>query len=221
MNKFGESRVRLADITKLVTVLMGPNGSGKSMSLKELDTEIAKHYGDNPSHFARFGSVYHIEDINVPIFMYTTSHNDIVDTSMDFNPEHIAAAFTSEGERMCLSFNNWLGAVWIQNLKKHKPKEYWMLLDELDSGLSLDRLLITILDFASVIELEKKRGANIHIVLTCNSYELLQALQEYFKDDLDIIWVPSKKKIEVNSYNDFRKLYLPRFNFYKKQREEY
>lgn len=224
--RFGQSRIRLKHLeedNKTLTILIGPNGSGKSMSLRELEDEINKKYNGGTSYSTNpLRNVVLNDDnkINIPVFVYKTSHDDIVHRSMDFDPYKLAQAFRSEGERMCASFNEWASTEFLRNFFELKPKEYYLLLDEIDSGLSPDRIKITNYDFFSIIKHELKIGNKPHVIVTCNSYELLESLKNEFPDNHVVYWLPTKKKVDINSYNDFSRLYDSRYKTLLKEREE-
>lgn len=220
--RYGESRVRLKHLNKNsnVHIFIGPNGSGKSQSLFELKNEINEKYNDGNSFDSSSNPFIlamerHHKDINVPVYHYKTHANDRVDNS-NFDISKMVSAFSSEGERMNSSWIDWCSEVWLPHLKKHRPKEYWLLFDELDSGLSFDRLSLQLYQLSGIIKAETEHGYKPNIVITSNSYELLEVTQELF-DNVSIYWVPTRKEIEINSYIKFRNLYKSRF---KKMKEE-
>ena len=95
---------------------------------------------------------------------------------------------------------------------------FYILLDELDSGLSLDRIQIIIEYMFSLLHnMKYDLGIDIQIVVTANSYELLHTLLNNFGNKVSVFWVPSRKKIEIQSYEDFRKLYQARYRHYLKE----
>lgn len=226
--KFGESRIKLKHLNpnSQVHVLIGPNGSGKSMSLKELETEIDKTYnGGHSSYFNNpFVRALMNEDSNKeitrPVISYKTHQDDALRNNVNFDVGKLMTAFRSEGERMDDSFSYWVADNFVPFLNKYKPKEYYMLLDELDSGLSFDRISLQLLQLRCIINNEEEKfNRKVHIILTANSYELLEVVQKSF-DKVSVYWVPTRKEIQVDSYNKFRDLYKSRYKSLLKEIEE-
>ena len=184
------SEIKHKDITAPITVLLGPNGSGKSMSLKGIENDL--------------------DNNDIKYVVYATSKNDIVERSISFNPEEILYAWKSEGERMIGSFHKWAGSTFMRELKS-SDAPLWVLIDEADSGLSIDRLMQSFLDLIEVVKQELARGRELHIVLTANSYEMVEVLKS---DITEYIWVPTKEKITIDSYEDFKAPYIRFFNLY-------
>lgn len=223
--KFGTSRIRLKDLNpdSDLHIFIGPNGSGKSMSLRELEEEINKKYNDGCNIYnGRISFVGLFGDdpkITKPVITYKTHNDDVMKNTMDFDPYRMMSAFRSEGERMDDSLYFWYQDVFIKLINKYKPTEYYLLLDELDSGLSFDRISLQLMQLRGIIDLEIKRGAKVHTIITANSYELLEVAQKLF-DKTSIYWVPTKKQIEVDSYIKFRELYKSRYKTLLKEIEE-
>lgn len=190
------SEITTKRIKKPITVLLGPNGTGKSMSLKGLEYSLNKSKINN--------------------IKYSTSKDDIVQKGApafgDWDINKLAMAFSSEGERMVSSFFDWVNSDMLKSVLTNQ-EPLWVLVDEADSGLSIDRLMLTISQFLFVVISEVKKGRDIHSVLTCNSWEMLECLLvKGAKDYVDIIWVPSKESIHPKTYQDFKKLYHDYFD---------
>lgn len=198
MHKFIENKkenwqhctiLKLKDIKSTITVLLGPNGTGKSLSLRYITDEL--------------------DSKNINYIKYSTSRDDIVQKSSspfgDWDVSKIAMAFSSEGERMVSSFFDWANSEMLREiLTNNKP--LYILVDEADSGLSWDRLAHSLPQILNVIIAEKtERNRDIHLVITCNSYEMYEILNKY---EIDTIWVPTKQHISPQSYKAFRKLYI-------------
>lgn len=226
--KFGESRVKLKHLnpTSQVHVLLGPNGSGKSMSLKELEEEINKVYNGGHSSYSSnpfvraFMSDEDNKDIIKPVITYKTNQDDALKKNIDFDLGKLMTAFRSEGERMDDSFAYWISDDYVPFLQRWKPREYYMLLDELDSGLSFDRISLQILQLRGIIKNEEEVcKRKVHIILTANSYELLSVVQKVF-DNVSVYWVPTRKEIHVDSYNNYIDLYKSRYKDLLKEIKE-
>lgn len=186
------SQITTKNIIRPWTVLLGPNGTGKSMSMKLLSD-----------------SLKHNKDIEV---LFYGTHKDAPSNKVqgiygDLDHDYLTAIFSSEGEGMTISFWKWLSTKLPYNELCSNTKPLWLLLDEIDSGLSSDRILYQVHQFIRVIN-EARHNRDIHIIISCNSYELLEVLHHFLDDTLDILWVPSKKHIKFQSYKEFKKMYF-------------
>lgn len=185
-----------------ITILLGPNGTGKSMSLRTIESEC-KRDGINCIRFGR-------------------ESNDIVRTDISFDPYKLACAFHSEGERICDSINNWANSELLRELLTNK-KDLYVLVDELDSGLSSDRLIDQISMYLSILTMEKEKHPKriVKLIFTCNTFEML----ECFKEDrrVTVYWVPTKQRYNLKEYPDyesFRNMYVDYFNYKKEMTKE-
>lgn len=190
------SEVTTRRIKKPITLLMGPNGTGKSMSLKNIEYEVKKK--------------------KINIVKYSTSKDDIVQKGApafgDWDINKIAMAFSSEGERMVESFFDWMNTVVLKEVLTN-DKPLWIMIDEADSGLSIDRLTYTLSQLIFVIVSEFDKGRDIKVVLTCNSWEMLECfMSNAAKEYVDFIWVPTKQSIRPKNYKQFKKMYIEYFN---------
>ena len=220
--RFGQSRIKLSHLNpdSHVHILIGPNGSGKSQSLLSLQRELNDKYNEgisnysSPNHYIRAFADY--DKIKVPIITYKTKDNDNVSNCINFDINKMASAFRSEGERMDDSFIDWAQEIFIPIMHKLKHDSFYLLLDELDSGLSFDRISLQLMQLCGIIQIELNHGHNPQVILTANSYELVEVVQNLF-DKVSIYWVPTRKEIQVDSYNKFIDLYKRRL---KKLKEE-
>ena len=203
MNRFISSKTKdceyyreisVKDLETPITVLLGPNGTGKSMSLRSM-----KEY---------------CKTNNIKYASYSTSNDDIVSRSApafgNWDISGIACAFHSEGERMCDSFFKWAETTFVRTLLEDKQCPVYIFIDEADSGLSIDRIIQSLIPIKDIIKMDIKHR-DLHVVFTCNSYELLEVLQS---DITTCIWVPTKEKIEINSYEEFKSLYMHFYEAY-------
>lgn len=188
-------------MTSDITILLGPNGSGKSTSFRLLESYFKKN--------------------NIECLTYSNKRNDIVNTCFDFDIRKLISAFHSEGERIKDSIYEFSGSHFINELLSNE-KDIYVLIDELDSGLSIDSLLNIISEYIQVIVLEKHKHPErtVKLVFSCNSYEMLHsfyiALDEVKNDplyynykayipEINLIWVPTMEYIYVSSYDAFIK----------------
>jgi AAA15 family ATPase/GTPase len=195
-NKYKEpglyNTIDIESFDKPMNVIIGPNGTGKSMTCK-----LAEDYCKKNS---------------IGVYRYTTKSNDVVDgcrsAYLDLSPEKLAAAFTSEGERMNYSFDTWLIENILPNIKNND--KMYIILDEIDSGLSPDRIWSSLQVVKTMCKVENEHKHDVRFIITCNSYELLEFIS--LNTDLNIFWMPTTDKVVINSYKDFRKLY---YNYLK------
>ena len=187
------SELSLRHITKPITILLGPNGSGKSMSMKNMK--------------------YQLEDKKMKYSSYSTSKDDIVSKASgpfgDWAIEKIACAFISEGERMNHSIADWMCGPMMKDILTDRDKPIYIFIDEMDSGLSIDKIMEETKDILFVVKEELKQNRDIHFIISCNSYELAEALNTEYTE---YIWLPTKQRIKLGSYNRFKQRYV---EFYK------
>lgn len=160
-----------------VNVLIGCNGSGKSTFLHMLkiflDKQGIKNYSfDNLSDG---GS-------NMNQRLLLSGNLDMLAQSKT----------SSEGERLnlaCCVAASQIGQMFRQN---REEKELWILMDAVDSGLSIDNI-VDQKDFFRLVLIENK-VRDVYIVVAANSYEMAKGERcidvrtgtEYkFEDDLD------------------------------------
>lgn len=180
-----------------ITILLGPNGTGKSTSIRTMIEETK-----NLDY--------------MKVISYSTTNDDIVkrkNTPFKLDPTSLAASFLSEGERMDMSFFDWMDTVMLEAILKDRDKEILMLIDEADSGLSIDNIIKAFCQIKFIVNEEVKRGRKIKVAITCNSYELA----EYFKDcdNAAYIWVPTNDYMVLGSYTRFKSHYL---EYYKEMK---
>lgn len=175
-----------------VTVLVGCNGSGKSTLLKfidrQLDDELVRHLFFNNLHDGGTGSIDRA--------MFYGDMNFVMQNAM-----------ASEGERI---FNNICQIASrcgraVRTAKQKGKKEFFLLLDAVDSGFSVDNIVdIKENLFNVLIEDAHNNGITPYIIVSANEYEL--ARNEKCLD------VYTGKYVEFSSYDEYR-------NFILKSRE--
>lgn len=186
--------ISIKDLEAPITILLGPNGTGKSMSMNNMKYEVK-----------------HLKDARV--VTYSTSRNDIVQEGSNpfsFDPMALVYAYASEGERMIGSFQKWANSKMLEEIMTNKDKLY-VIIDEADSGLSMDRLMQSLIPLKDIIKMEIAKGRDLHFIFSVNSYEMLEVLKS---DITEIIWVPTKEKIEVQNYAEFKSLYTYYYDKY-------
>lgn len=182
------------------TVLVGCNGSGKTTMLHNIKEKVKK------------------EDI--PVLEYNNLHDggskSISEAFFDGDYEFGAMAMTSsEGENINLNIGKLfsrvknfletgktgdkfegLAKILIHEEEKEVPKERWILLDAVDSGYSIDNIVMFKEVINLILEDSKKMGIKTYIIASANEYELANG-----EDCLDVI---SGNYINFSDYNEYR-----------------
>lgn len=171
------------EINKGVTILIGPNGAGKSTFLKS----IKELYLDkNNVTYFKFDNLLD-GGANAKSKFGFYGHMDLLTESM----------FNSEGMNIVLNIGLQISEIgsYIRNIKD-KNEVIWILLDAIDSGLSIDNIV----QINNIFDLIIKDHPNTYIVVSANNYELVRN-----RHCLDI---KSGHYIKFNDYEDCRNFIL-------------
>lgn len=171
-----------------VTVLVGCNGSGKSTLLRFINRQL--------------------EDEEIPRLFFNNLHDggtSSIDRAMFYGDMNFVMqnAMASEGERI---FNNICQIASrcgraIRTAKQKDKKEFFLLLDAIDSGFSVDNIVdIKENLFDVLIEDAHSNGITPYIIVSANEYEL--ARNEKCLD------VYRGRYIEFPTYNKYRTFIL-------------
>ena len=181
-----------------VTVLIGCNGSGKTTLIKQIERycnkkNIVSYKYDNKLQ----------GDTNA--MSKALFFNDMAAIASDF--------VSSEGERI----NNNIArcapqiASAVRASAKSEEKVIFVLLDAIDSGLSIEGVMDTKMNLLHLIEEDAASlGVEAYIVVSANEYEMAA--------DENCIDVTTGKYIKVKNYQDYKKIIL---NTYKKKCKRY
>lgn len=160
-----------------ITCLIGKNGAGKSTLLKVINDLIDNCY------------FYNNED---------SEKNAI------WNIQKLCRNFTSsEGQNIRNNFEDIVPNIgqYVRNCIKNKQNKIIILLDDLDSGISLDYIITLKKElFSLIIEDSKNNNLEPYIILSANNYELCNGE--------DCIRVSDAKHFKFKDYNEFRKIYI-------------
>ena len=180
---YKKSKITLEDG---VTVLVGCNGAGKTTLLNTIKYQLTKQ--------------------SIPVIMFDNLHDGGSTARSkaaffdDF--EFVASSMiSSEGENIKLNIGKFAGKLGYFCLTQHKDSpEIWILLDAVDSGLSIDNVVeIKEYLFKTILE-NKQEDQQIYIVVSANEYELARG-EKCFD-------VQNCKYREFKTYESFRKFIL-------------
>ena len=169
-----------------VTVLVGCNGSGKTTFLNLIedtlrqDSDVAVLHYDNlheGGDRAKESAGWH-DDLNLLATLIQSSEGEQIITNLGTTARKI-------------------GAFVHKYASSHK--EIWVLLDAIDSGLSVDNIESVKTDlFAAIVrDFEQKESCDIYIVVSANSYE--------FCRNSNCFDVHNGEYIQFADYEDYRK----------------
>lgn len=166
-----------------LTTLIGCNGSGKSTLLMFLKDQLQKD-----------------PDILVMKYddRYDGGHN-LMD-KMGFLEDFVGLSTmmtSSEGERIYVGLGRFIG-IMRGKIRKNHPKEVWILMDAVGSGLSIDKI-DEVKDFADIVA-EDNNGIDVYFIISTNEYE--------FADGTDCIDVTTFKHMTFSDYADYRNYIL-------------
>ena len=171
-----------------VSVLVGCNGCGKSTFLGAVEETLSNE--------------------GIKYVLYNNLHDGgsrSVSEAVWLGDFGMASSllYSSEGE--CIIHN--LGSVaakcgqMVSSLKKENKKEFWLLLDATDSGMSVDNIVeIKELLFETIIKNTQESGITPYILVAANEYEM--ACGENCLD------VQNGRYVSFKNYDDFRKFIL-------------
>jgi hypothetical protein len=166
-----------------LTTLIGCNGSGKSTLLMFLKDQLQKD-----------------PDILVMKYddRYDGGHNLM--EKMGFLEDFVGLSTmmtSSEGERIYVGLGHFIGSM-RREIRRNHPKEVWILMDAVGSGLSIDKIN-EVKDFADIV-VEDNAGIDVYFIVSTNEYE--------FADGTDCIDVTTFKHMTFNDYADYRNYIL-------------
>lgn len=162
-----------------LTVLVGCNGSGKTTMLRQIKSQLK----DDGIKYIYFDN---LDDGGQNARSKAGYFGDL-----DFLASGICS---SEGENIMLNISNIIGRIGSDIRKNSNIDEYWILLDAVDSGLSIDGIiqLKEVFDFI----INDNKNKDIYIVVVANEYEL--ARNENCFD------VTNCKYIKFKDYEEYR-----------------
>lgn len=168
-----------------ITCLVGCNGAGKTTLLHQIANTL--------------------EDENIPFFEYNNLEELKLGSMkqklfVQGDPSYLATSImSSEGENIILNLGILASKIGrFANLHKD-DKEIWILLDAVDSGLSIDSIVSLKLDLLNTI-LEYNQDKDVYIVVSGNNFEIAK--------DAMCFNVITGKYVQIKTYETFRKIIL-------------
>lgn len=116
--------------------------------------------------------------------------------------EFMATAIcSSEGENIIMNIGNLAKDIGVFVTKNIGKKEIWILLDAVDSGLSIDNVIdVKNYLFKTIIDDTKSKGIDAYIIVSANEYEMANG-----ENCLDVY---NCKHVTLSNYDDYKKLIL-------------
>ena len=180
---YGEGRIYLKkDVTfepNRMTVLVGCNGSGKSTLMTLLKDQLKKE-----------------KDILLLDYDDRRDGQSNLMEKMGFFGDYTGLATmwsSSEGEKIYQGVGRFIAGIRSAILKKN-PKELWILMDAVGSGMSIDK--IQEIKGLNDIIVEDNPNLDIYFIVSTNEYE--------FAEKSDCVDVTTFRHLTFHSYEDYR-----------------
>lgn len=196
----GNSNIVKYEFDQGVTMLIGPNGSGKTSALSQLDSIF------NTSNWKTIEDNDYLRN-EYACYYYNNTHEQLsakqrwLDSGLT---RRLASSFeNSEGQDMWdyIYYKATAIGKTIRTAKETNKKGIFILIDGLDSGLSLDKineLRTHLLDFIN--KKETSEDFEVYIICSANSYEMC--------NHYNCIDVTNQNKVIFNNYEDFEKYFI-------------
>lgn len=167
-----------------LSVLAGCNGCGKSTLMRIIKDDLIES--------------------NTPYIAFDNLHegggHQVSKQGFYGNFEYVANAFcSSEGENIILCMGQVASQIGTFIRKNPSVPELWIILDAIDSGLSIDNINELKTHLFQLI-LEDNRNRDVYIIVAANTYELASG-EECFD-------VQSGEYIRFKDYDDYRAFVL-------------
>lgn len=162
-----------------LTTLVGCNGSGKTTLMMLIKDELRK---DKDVLLLSYDDRFDGQSNLMSALGYRGDMSGVTSMFM-----------SSEGERIIYGVGCFAQGI-RKRIQKANPKEIWILLDAVGSGLSIDGIR-NIKDLARVI-IEDNPGTDVYFVVSTNEYE--------FTVDADNIDVTTFSHKQFKDYDDYR-----------------
>lgn len=195
-----------------LTVLVGCNGAGKTTLLNNIEEQLKREkvpcYSYDNLHEGGSNSVGNAllyENISLVAYLMTASEGEQIQENFGTMLENVheflqTGKINTKENRILNVFQSLLDSKENEDNESELINERWLLLDAIDSGLSVDAVVnvIDVLNF--ILKDAKRMGVKLFIVITANEYELCRRNKCFD--------VNSGQYIEFKDYEDYRKFIL-------------
>ena len=218
---FNLYKKRMVDIDNGVTVLVGCNGIGKTTLLHQIKDNLKENdipyimfdnLNDGGSHAISEASFY--SDFNFMATAVQSSEGENIVMNIGKLAERLGHFVKTGEDSKRTKYRNLQHTIAQLNgeeIEEHEPpKERWILLDAVDSGLSVDNI-VDIKEQLFKTILEFNYGNEIYIVISANEYEMARG-EKCFD-------VYNGKYVRIKDYEEYRNFVL-QSKEWKRQREE-
>ena len=167
-----------------LTVLVGCNGSGKTTLLRFIEEELRVN--------------------KIPVVTFNNlvdgGSNSMAEAGLFGDMRFVAtAALSSEGENIVMNLGKVASKIGAKIRKNSEAKELWILLDAVDSGLSIDNI-IEFKQFLKDTIIAENKDKDIYIIASANEYELC--------NDEKCFDVRNGRYMIFDTYNEYRAFIL-------------
>lgn len=176
------------------TVLVGCNGIGKTTLLRCIE-ELLK---EEKIPCMRFDNLIDGGSNSLQERLYRGDANLL-----------IKCVCSSEGENIIINIENFLRRICLFIKTENRSKERWILLDAVDSGLSIDNIIYIKEKLFNII-LEYNNEKEVYIVISANEYEMARG-EKCFD-------VYNGKYITFKDYDDYRNMIIKNRNLKQKNK---
>lgn len=205
---FTLTRPKEIELKTGLTVLVGCNGAGKTTLLNNIKAAVKQEpflYFNNLTDggTSSFNSLLHNGDVASAATLWTSSEGEQITHNIAMIASQLRE-FLRTGETIQSKKSKRWASIFKNPEEINQEitsKERWILLDAVDSGLSIDNVVDVKENlFDLVIKDAKELGLDVYIIISANEYELAR--------NSSCFDVNSGKYIEFDGYEDFRKFIL-------------
>lgn len=201
-------RPRQVEIKSGLTVFVGCNGSGKTTLLETIKENLSKtktpmlYYNNlhDGGGYSISESLYH-NDISLMGALWTASEGEAITINLSKVVKQLEEFIKTGETDKTKEKKKWDALLCDEPVKEETvPNERWILLDAVDSGLSIDNILDLKEIFKTISEYAQKLNIDLYIITVANEYELANS-----EDCFD---VTNGKYIRFKTYNSYRRFII-------------
>ena len=189
-----------------ISILVGCNGSGKSTAFRYIQDIL--------------------EENDIPVFKYsnfTDGGNTARESALFYGNLNLLAEqiTSSEGENIVINIGT-MAQKLESFVKRNKEKgELWILLDAIDSGLSID-YIEEVKDFLHNQLIDKLTDIDLYILISTNNYELCIGEACYNIQECQYVKIDSYEKFKkiVKKTRENKSRFIKKYNDLKEKKPE-